>query len=92
LWLLHHRFFERTGIAPHNLRFCLQRPQKADHCVELGLTHFIDDRPDVLQCMRDVVPHRYLFGPQKKPFAAAGVVSVPAWSDAMAPIAASFQR
>ena len=31
-WLRHHRFFERTGIAPDHLRFCLERPQKAQHC------------------------------------------------------------
>ncbi len=92
LWLLHHRFFERTGIAPENLRFCLQRPQKADHCIELGITHFIDDRPDVLQCMKHVVPHRYLFGPQKTQETPYGMVPVPAWRDAMGPIQATFQR
>lgn len=64
-WLRHHRFFERTKIPPNNLRFCLQRPQKADHCRELGLTHFIDDRVDVLQHLDGIVDRRYLFGPQR---------------------------
>jgi len=83
-WLLHHRFFERTGIAPGNLRFCLKRPQKADHCRELGITHFIDDRTDVLQHLDGIVPHRYLFGPQSKPVAVAGLVLLPEWKDAAA--------
>jgi hypothetical protein len=65
-WFRHHRFFERTGIDPANVRFCLQRPQKAIHCAELGITHFIDDRSDVLEAMRDIVPNLFLFGPQKK--------------------------
>jgi hypothetical protein len=83
LWLHHHRFFERTGIPPENLRFCLERPQKADHCSELGITHFIDDRPDVLKCLNGVVPHRYLFGPQKTEGTAQGVIAIPSWSAAL---------
>lgn len=83
LWLRHHRFFERTGIPPENLRFCLERPQKADHCAELGITHFIDDRPDVLKYLNGVVEHRYLFGPQKTPGTPHGIVAIPAWRDAL---------
>lgn len=83
-WLLYHRFFERTGMAPANLRFCLQRPQKADHCRELGITHFIDDRSDVLGHLKGIVPNRYLFGPQRKPVTEAGLVLLPAWKDAAA--------
>jgi hypothetical protein len=43
-WLQHHGFFERTGIDEGNLRFCLRRPDKALHCAEIGITHFIDCR------------------------------------------------
>jgi hypothetical protein len=78
-WLDLHRFFERTGIEPSNLRFCLERPQKALHCRELAITHFIDDRADVLACLEGVVPHRFLFGPQKKAHVEQGVVPVPTW-------------
>lgn len=88
LWLRHHRFFELTGIAPENLRFCLERPQKADHCRKLGITHFIDDRPDVLQCMNGVVEHRYLFGPQKHLGTPSGMVLLPDWSRALALVGA----
>lgn len=77
-WFDHHRFFGRTGIPRGNVRFCLQRPEKAIHCRELGITHFIDDRTDVLQAMRHVVPNRYLFGPQRKPIP-AGMQHVVSW-------------
>ncbi|MFI7068255.1 hypothetical protein ACIBL3_45230 [Kribbella sp. NPDC050124] len=60
-WLRHHRFFERTGIAEGNVRFCLRRPEKAIHCAELGITYFVDDKPDVIAAITPVVPHRYLF-------------------------------
>lgn len=83
LWLRHHRFFERTGIPPENLRFCLERPQKADHCSELGITHFIDDRLDVLKCLNGVVQHRYLFGPQKDQSTPPGIIAVRSWRDAL---------
>ncbi len=83
-WLRHHRFFERCGIAPENLRFCLQRPQKADHCRELGLTHFIDDRRDVLGHLNGLVERSYLFGPQKESYVPAGLIHVANWRAALA--------
>jgi hypothetical protein len=65
LWLERHAFFERTGIAPDHLRFCFERHEKAGHCRELGLTHFLDDRLDVLGHLEGIVPRRFLFGPQE---------------------------
>jgi len=79
-WLAHHRFFERTGIHPGHLRFCIERHQKADHCRELGITHFIDDRLDVLGHLDGVVRHRFLFGPQKAGIAHSNdIVRLPSW-------------
>jgi len=91
LWLIHHRFFERTGIPPENLRFCLERRQKADHCRKLGLNWFIDDRPDVLQHLADMVPRRYLFGPQKENASVPnGAVPVLSWPAALTRIRADL--
>lgn len=61
LWLRHHRFHEETGVPEERLRFCLKRPEKAVIAKELGITHFVDDRTDVLDHMRGIVPHMYLF-------------------------------
>jgi hypothetical protein len=66
-WLAHHRFFERVGMAPDAVRFCRRRPEKRDHALLLGLTHFVDDRVDVLQALRGAVPRLYLFGIQTGP-------------------------
>lgn len=63
-WLAHHRFHAVTGLPEEHVRFCLERPQKADHCEELGITHFVDDRLDVLAHLRGRVPSLFLFGPQ----------------------------
>jgi len=79
-WFEHHRFFERTGIDPRNVRFCLKRPEKAVHCLELGITHFIDDRVDVLEAMIGTVPNLYLFGPQRTTVPAA-MHHVMTWRD-----------
>lgn len=43
------------------MRFCLRRPDKAVHCAELRITHFVDDKADVLAAITPVVPYRYLF-------------------------------
>jgi hypothetical protein len=70
-WLEHHQFHERTGVARDAVRFCRERKEKRVHAEKLRLTHFIDDRVDVLAHLTGVVPHRYLFGPQAQ---------VPAWA------------
>ena len=64
-WLREWRFFEETGISSTNLRFCLRRDQKAEHCRQLRLTHFVDDRLDVLKYLVDLVPFLFLFGEQQ---------------------------
>jgi hypothetical protein len=66
-WLAHHRFFARVGMRAEAVRFCRKRPEKRGHAVELGLTHFIDDRSDVLGALVGAVPHLYLFGVQRAP-------------------------
>jgi len=64
-WLRHWDFYEETGLAQGNLRFCLKRPDKAIHCKQLKLTHFIDDRLDVLEHLEGLVSNLYLFGEQR---------------------------
>jgi hypothetical protein len=88
LWLDHHDFAARTGIPRDHLRFCLKRPEKAIHCAELGITHFVDDKLDVHQALRGVVPYRYLFGPQRTP-PPAWVQHTATWAEAEAAITRS---
>lgn len=64
-WLKHWDFYRKTGLPQGNLRFCLQRNQKAGHCKQLKLNYFIDDRMDVLEHLVGIVPNLFLFGEQK---------------------------
>lgn len=66
-WLDGHDFYARTGLPSDRVRFCRARPDKRLHCQELGLTHFVDDRPDVHEAIHGIVDHQYLFGPQRQP-------------------------
>ncbi|CAM4061969.1 hypothetical protein GCM10009799_40900 [Nocardiopsis rhodophaea] len=59
-WLDQHGFAERTGIPASHLHFVPERADKAPVCAQLGVTHFVDDRLDVLEHLT-TVPHRYLF-------------------------------
>lgn len=79
-WLDHHDFYQRTGIARGNVRFCRRRADKAVHCAELAITHMIDDRLDVHAALRGVVPCLYLFGPQTAA-APDWVRPAPTWAD-----------
>ena len=63
-WLLHHEFHTLTELPVENLRFCKERPQKRDIAATLELTHFIDDRLDVLRHLDGLVPSLYWFGRQ----------------------------
>jgi hypothetical protein len=102
-WLEHHDFAGRTGIPPEHVRFCRQRRDKAIHCAELGITHFVDDTLEVHDALRGLVPHLYLFGPmapgapnapsaQSAPDATppAWITHTPTWSSAEQAIRATF--
>jgi len=84
-WLRHQRFYQQTGLNPSQLRFCPKRPDKAIHCRQLRLTHFVDDRLDVLRHLRGITPNRYLFGHQKPRVVVPGwVTPVLDWSEVRA--------
>ena len=59
-WLAHWDFFGVTGIPEANLHFCRARQDKGPICEKLGVTHFIDDRQDVLANLV-TVEHRLLY-------------------------------
>ena len=58
-WLDTCDFWERTRMPKGNIRFCRERHEKAPICDELGVTHFIDNRIEVL----------YHLGPRVEKFA-----------------------
>ena len=60
-WLGRHDFPALTGIGIDHWVFCRQRTDKALRCGELGITHFVDDRADVLEAMEGGVGHRFMF-------------------------------
>ncbi len=64
-WLRFQDFYRQTGVPRTHLRFCKRRQDKRIHANQLKLTHFIDDRIDVLRHLRGRVQYMYLFGNQK---------------------------
>ena len=57
-------FYEHTGIPYWNVRFCEERKKKLAWCAHEQVTHFIDNRADVLASLIGTVPYLYLFGPK----------------------------
>lgn len=80
LWLAHHGLLEALGLDEGALHFCRERRDKGPICKRLGVTHFIDDRMDVLVHLK-TVPHRFLFGPQKAGVNASGATHANTWAD-----------
>ncbi|HSX24635.1 MAG TPA: hypothetical protein VLG69_01580 [Candidatus Andersenbacteria bacterium] len=62
-WLCHHNFFDLTGVKSDHVEFCQHRSGKAPICDRLGITHFIDDRLEVLGYLTSV-SNIYLFRPK----------------------------
>lgn len=83
LWLAHHKLLDALGLDEQALHFCRKRPDKAPICMHLGVTHFIDDRMDVLVHLTSV-RHRILFGPQDVEVSAKRVMRAETWADVAA--------
>jgi hypothetical protein len=84
-WLEHHDFYARTGITPRHVHFVRTREAKAPVAANLGLTHFVDDRLEVLGYLT-TVKHRFLFRPRDGEVAAhrdrlAAVRRVETWPE-----------
>jgi hypothetical protein len=84
-WLDHHGFWAATGVVRDNVRFCKERRDKAVHARRLALTHFVDDRSDVLVHLVGLVDRLYLFGPQRRRPAGSvrGMIAAPRWADVL---------
>ena len=61
-WLVANDFFNQVGIPESNLHFCEERHQKNAICVRLGVTHHIDDRPEVVHHLNNDIK-AFLFRP-----------------------------
>ncbi|MEP6697751.1 MAG: hypothetical protein ABJA34_12875 [Pseudonocardiales bacterium] len=81
-WLDHHDFYRRTGIPADNVRFCRRRVDKAPICAGLAITHFIDDRVDVLAALRNIVPQLFLFRTPAPHAALAWLTPLAEWAAA----------
>lgn len=77
-WSAHHHFFERTGISSDNFYFCRDITDKAPICKRLGVTHFVDDRLEVLQCLNSV-SNLYLFNASSVEGDVVGIQPVRSW-------------
>ncbi len=70
-------------LAADRVHFCRERADKAGIATRLGLTHFVDDRPEVFSHMASSM-RRFLFQPDPEELAryaaiAAGVPVFDAW-------------
>jgi len=60
-WLAGRKFYEVTGVAEANVRFCEHRNEKAPIAKQLALTHFVDDRLEILKYLDGICASRFLF-------------------------------
>ncbi|MDC1287502.1 hypothetical protein N8198_06415 [Gammaproteobacteria bacterium] len=90
-WLWAQDFFGLTGLEDDHVRFCLERPDKLPICLELGITHFVDDRVHIMQILQGTVPNLYLFGDKSKNRSAKRWTTlVEDWTEAYEAIAGSL--
>lgn len=66
-WLWDKHFFDITGIAIGNVHFCHRRIGKVEICLRFGITHFIDDRREILTYLHSAeIKNLYLFQERKE--------------------------
>lgn len=89
-WLEAHDVYARTGLRPEHLVFVRERRDKAREAVRLGLSHFVDDRLDVLHHLAGLVPHLFVYG-EAAARAPAGVTGCPRWPDVVHAVTRSYR-
>ena len=95
-WLDRRGFFADGVVVAERLWYVRKRPEKAPICDRLGVTHFIDDRADILAALAGV-QYRYLFTgglgsnpiPQHVP---VGVAVCETWPELVQRITTSLER
>lgn len=77
-------FFARTGLSPHSVHFTLDRAGKREVCLENRITHFLDDRLEVLELLEEAVPYRFWFTEEdERDRVPSGVCAVVDWQEAL---------
>lgn len=76
-WLRVQEFYAATGVREGNVHFCRTRPEKGPIAEALELTHFIDDRLDVLEHMTTVNERILFLGGNPSN---ATEIDLPAWA------------
>lgn len=86
-WFAHINFFNEAGVNKDNVYFCFERRDKAFFAKGLGLSVFIDDRPEVLMAMESSVK-KILFNPyppdvekHKAAIEGQGMIVVKDWTE-----------
>lgn len=59
---------EQTGMRPEQIRFCLERKDKAPIIKELQLEGHIDDRGEVIESLQSFLPCPIWFNPSDKDY------------------------
>ena len=62
-WFDYNNFYKITGFLERNIYFCYDRDSKIQICENLKITHFIDDRDDILWRMMGIVDYLLYFKP-----------------------------
>jgi hypothetical protein len=80
-WMRHHDFHNRTEIGETAFHFCRKRPEKVGIAKKLGVTHYIDNRMDIINSMIGTVPNLFLFNPLQRATVTQGPFHiVPSWA------------
>ncbi len=87
-WLDYNDFYTKTGIDRSHVHFVRERSDKNTLCNKLGITHFIDDRLEVLSHMIEPERTLILFQPDKSEVDIFqkylnGVTVVDTWDDVL---------
>lgn len=85
-WFEDQNFFQKTGLPHTRVFYTATRDEKTRVAIEHGVTHFIDDKLEVLGYMMGCIPNLFAFNTERRqreryPYVATMVAHVNSWQE-----------
>ena len=81
-WLKQYKFFEKTGLnwQSSQVHFEAEKKDKIQKIHDLNCSHYIDDLPEILQCLSPEIK-KYLYSPDQSTNSLLGCKIIKKWEE-----------
>lgn len=80
-WIESKDFYLKTGIPKEHVHLCGTDAEKTPIGEKLELSHYVDDKPEILETFVGKIPNLYIFNPADGAKYDSSIQSVSSWAD-----------